>query len=552
MATPTLQKQLGAFYTPSRVAEVLVGWAVRTPKDRVLDPACGDGVFLEAVAARLRLLRGQPNTQVRGVEVDEAVYNQAILPLLRRLSIPKSNVALTDFFELECRPSDIGDAVVGNPPFIRYQSFRGRTREKALLVARKLGVDLSELASSWAPFLLHACEFLVPNGRLAMVVPAEITHASYARPVVQFLASHFTEVNLASFEHRLFPDLSQDALLLFADGYGGQSKQMRLRRFRDISELEVTLGRRQAFGRKVPISRLHGSNGRLRDHFLPKEVKALYDFLSAAADICRLGEVAAVGIGYVTGNNDFFHLAKDDVGRLRIPKALLERSLLRSGIISGIRVTVEDWQKLRDKGDRVYLLSLPRVAKQSLPACVRKYIDEGEARNVHKAFKCSVRDPWYSVPHKDPADAFLTYMSGETSRVVWNAAGLLSTNSLHEVRFQRASQVNAWRTALSFCCSLSQISSEIEGHPMGGGMLKLEPTEAERVLVVRPDKLRVSRTDFDEVDCLVRTGQFAAAMDIADDLVLRQDLGLTWEQIQVLRDGLREIREARRKKIAPS
>lgn len=350
----------------------------------------------------------------------------------------------------------------------------------------------------------------------------------------------------------MFPELSQDALLLFAGDFGGCCKQIRLRRFRDVEELASLLTRRRTFGDPISVSRLQGSNGRLRDHFLPREVKALYDFLAAAADICRLGEISEVGIGYVTGNNQYFHLSKDDVAQSGIPRRFLKPSLLRSGIVAGISATIEDWRRLRDKGEKVYLLSLPRVGKGALPTPIRAYLEEGEAYHVHQAFKCSVRTPWYSVLHKKPADAFLTYMSGGSPRFVWNAAGLLSTNSLHEVRFRRASQANAWKTALGFCCSLSQISSEIEGHPMGGGMLKLEPTEAERVLVVRPDTLRVSRTDFTEADSLVREGQFAAAMDIADDLVLRQGFGLTWDQIQVLREGLREIREARRKKVAPS
>jgi adenine-specific DNA-methyltransferase len=42
----TAQKIRGAVYTPPRVAAALVRWAVRSPTDRVLDPACGEGVFL--------------------------------------------------------------------------------------------------------------------------------------------------------------------------------------------------------------------------------------------------------------------------------------------------------------------------------------------------------------------------------------------------------------------------------------------------------------------------------------------------------------------------
>jgi adenine-specific DNA-methyltransferase len=40
------RKSLGAYYTPEPVVETLVRWVVRSPSDRMLDPACGDGRFL--------------------------------------------------------------------------------------------------------------------------------------------------------------------------------------------------------------------------------------------------------------------------------------------------------------------------------------------------------------------------------------------------------------------------------------------------------------------------------------------------------------------------
>ena len=55
------------------------------------------------------------------------------------------------------------------------------------------------------------------------------------------------------------------------------------------------------------------------------------------------------------------------------------------------------------------------------------------------------------------------------------------TNSVHAVRFLPGTEIAdiqaAWAT--SFC----QLSCEIEGHPLGGGMLKLEPGEAANVRV---------------------------------------------------------------------
>lgn len=50
--SPSERKSLGSFYTPPEVADMLVRWVVRSPSDRLLDPACGNGRFLTAHSHR--------------------------------------------------------------------------------------------------------------------------------------------------------------------------------------------------------------------------------------------------------------------------------------------------------------------------------------------------------------------------------------------------------------------------------------------------------------------------------------------------------------------
>ena len=69
------RKARGAFFTPPAIAQFLTDWAMAdNPDARVLDPTCGDGVFLLAAGERLRDL-GAPNAAIRrqltGVDVHE-------------------------------------------------------------------------------------------------------------------------------------------------------------------------------------------------------------------------------------------------------------------------------------------------------------------------------------------------------------------------------------------------------------------------------------------------------------------------------------------------
>src|SRR5215218_2886670 len=67
------RKARGAFFTPPAIARFLTDWAIaKNPKARVLDPTCGDGVFLLAAGDRLRELGTGPSSirdQLTGIDV---------------------------------------------------------------------------------------------------------------------------------------------------------------------------------------------------------------------------------------------------------------------------------------------------------------------------------------------------------------------------------------------------------------------------------------------------------------------------------------------------
>src|SRR2546426_3770305 len=73
LAIATLERRmLGAFDTPEPLAEFLVSWAIRSPVDKIIDPCCGAGVFLEASAKRLLFLGAEPSflgSQMTGIEI---------------------------------------------------------------------------------------------------------------------------------------------------------------------------------------------------------------------------------------------------------------------------------------------------------------------------------------------------------------------------------------------------------------------------------------------------------------------------------------------------
>lgn len=538
----TNAKELGAYYTDDVVARFLVNWAVTSPTSRLLDPSFGGGAFLRAAAAVIAERGGVPSTSVYGVELDPEVYEAVSKEMEREAGIQRSNLLRADFFDIDIGQISPVDALVGNPPFIRFHSFSGSARTKALARAAGAGVKLSALSSSWAPFLIHGTTLLKHGGRLAMVAPMELAHAGYAMPVLGYLTKSFRELTIATFRTPLFPELSQDVVLLMADGYGQTHRHLGLIELNSATDLARLTDVRAAAKSLDPASLVAGSR-RMSTYFLNPKASELYVELASSPSVERLGELATVGIGYVTGANDFFHISAEEAVRCSFPEEALRRAVFRGRAFAGLRFTHSDWKVAAEGGTAGYLLHVN--AEDADHPSIADYLKLGEARSVPQRYKCRVRSPWYSVPGVHSPSGFLTYMSGLRPFLVSNAASAVAPNSLHIVRLNEAAPVSADELATVWHSSLCQLSAEVEGHPMGGGMLKLEPSEARNVLIPIPGPKLPMAGVTDEVDRLVRAGRQDDATSLVNKVVLVDMLGLSMADCRLLQSAVDDLKTRR-------
>ncbi len=451
------RKQNGAYYTPERVAAALVRWVVRRPTDRLIDPSCGDGRFLTL------------HQNSTGVEQDRDALPKAIS------AAPWATIHEADFFAWAGETAERFDCAAGNPPFIRYQRWRGEVRQRALAICARLGVGFSSLTSSWAPFLVVAASLLKRGGRMAFVVPAEIGHATYAGPLLEYLARNFAAVQLIAVREKIFTGLSEDCWLLYAYGFGGCTDHVRITQRRHFSH-----------SRKAPSDYERASleewrswRSRLRPFLLPHAIRLLYRELADSSETVRLGEVARVSIGYVTGANDFFHLRPSEAATVGIPQEFLHPSVRNAGVLPQVAVTHATVRAWLNRDQPVLLLKIR--GGQSLPSAVLRYLETPKAVDAQGAYKCRTRTPWYVVPDVRVPDAFLSCMSGNGAALVANHAKCVCTNSVHAVRLKNGTSVE--RLQRAWATPLARLSCELEGHPLGGGLLKLEPREAANLVL---------------------------------------------------------------------
>lgn len=451
------QKQAGAYYTPDAIVEALVSWAVRSDAERLLDPSCGDGRFIAA------------HRNAVGIEQDAAAARAAIN------RAPWALVHEGDFFQWAEATSERFECAAGNPPFIRYQTFKGEVRARALALCQRHGAKFSGLSSSWAPFLVAAAALLQPGGRMAFVVPAEVGHAPYAAPLLEYLIANFARVHVVAIRDKLFPGLSEDCWLLYTEGFGGRTGHIAF----TVQDQFIWGTRPPKADERVPVAEWRETwNRRLRPLLLPGRTRELYRAVIDHPDSRRLAEFASVGIGYVSGDNDFFHLRPSDAERWGIPSKFLHASVRNSRVLPARQITAEtvlDWRK----ADAPALLLRLRRG-DTLPIEVRRYLDSEAGQKARQAYKCRVREPWYSVPDVQVPDYVMSYMSGRSASLVRNTAGVTCTNTVHSVRIRDTS--TAVRLLPNWGTPFAQLSCEIEGHALGGGMLKLEPREAGRII----------------------------------------------------------------------
>ena len=537
--TQGLRKARGAFFTPPAIASHIVDWAIDTPQDKVLEPSTGDAEFLVHAVDRLISL-GADTPKVHGSELHAWSAEEG----RRRITAAggQADIAVGDFFERPVEP--IFDAVVGNPPYIRFQDFTGDQRTRARAAALRGGVALSGLASAWAAFTVASALHLRQGGRLGFVLPAELLTANYAGAVRRFLFEQFASFELVLFEERVFAEAETEAVLLLASGYQeGSATSAKVRQVRNTADLQ-TLPPAISWTPADPAQKWSGAT------IDTQVTAALLDAVSAD-QLQVLSKWGDTKLGIVTGRNNYFAMSPATVAEIGLAaRETLPLSPPGSTHLRGLELSTAALRELGKKGRRTRLFY---PAEGLLSEAATSYLAAGIADGVDQTYKSRARRLWWQVPLLPPADLFLTYMNADTVRLVTNTAKAYHLNSIHGV-YLRPEHAKLGRELLPLGAlnSFTMLSAELAGRAYGGGVLKMEPGEAARWLVPGPNALQQAREKLlairPQVGGKLRSGKLADAVKMVDDALLVETLGIPRPTVRAVRQARDEIagrREAR-------
>jgi len=550
---PTYQKLRGGYYTPQPIAEFLARWSIQSPTSVVLEPSCGDGNLLVAAAETLMKLGASPESVaglLLGVELAQNEADKAV-KRLQALGVPvvHSSVHVGDFFA-HCQRELFGeklfntvlkerkrfDAVIGNPPFIRYQNFPEEHRKIAFQLMRQASLNPNRLTNSWLPFLVVGSLLLKENGRLAMVIPAELFQVNYAAEVRQFLSEFYDRITLVTFKRLLFAGIQQEVVLLL--GERNKHKNGGIRAI-ELEGVEALASLTETNLDVIELKPIDHSTEKWTQYFLEAdEIKRLRT-LREHPQLTISGKVLDVDVGVVTGRNEFFILTQRQVKKLSL-EPYLERVVTRSGHLHGGIFSEADWIKNVQEQLPAFLFMPQNEPLEQLPQSLQDYILSGEAKGMHKGYKCRIRSLWYLAPSVWIPHAFMLRQVHAYPKLILNEAQVTCTDTIHRVRFLNG--VGGKLVTAAFLNSLTFAFAEVTGRSYGGGVLTFEPSEAESLPLPLTG---AEQLDLNHICKLLRDDDIDAVLDITDRVLLIEGLGLSAEQVRMLRGIWGKLRDRR-------
>lgn len=533
MENESAQKLRGGYYTPSDLAAFIARWVKEISPKRILEPSCGDGAFLGALAA----VEGFEEADVTAFELDEF---EAAKAKARAFEVGiKADVHAEDFLgwaiDHRTNPRAKFDAVVGNPPFVRYQYLPEPFQVRSEQIFRVLELPFTKHTNAWVPFILASMSMLRPGGRLAMVVPAEIIHVTHAQSLRSYLGSECRRLVIIDPEEIWFSDTLQGAVILLAEKRKDPSEKpqglgmypVKGREFLDMNPSDLFEAPQAINGKTV--------QGKWTRALLDLETRSLFDELGEHEDVHKFKEIAKVDVGIVTGANKFFLVPDETVRKHKLDR-WAHPMFGRSEHCPGVIYDERQHKANSDKGNPTNFLWF-KESEHKIDASAMAYIAEGEEQNLHTRYKCRVRRPWYTVPSVYSTEIGMLKRSHDTPRLILNQIGAYTTDTAYRIR----SNVAADRLVAAFINPLTALSAELEGRHYGGGVLELIPSEIERLVIPLPKGVDVDLVDLDKA---IRSMSTHRVLERQGRAILG-GLGMSRAKQSCVLEGWRKLRDRR-------
>jgi len=524
MTTITDKKNNGIYYTPSELANFAAKLGIAKVNSSILDPCYGDGALLLAAHKRLR--------QVGSISPARQIFGYDIAPPGKNLPRNKQNplfhkgkLRKGTFFSAIKERRNKFDVILMNPPFVRHQLISSVKQKRLRNIVNSSSV-LPGTSDLWVYFIIHSLKFIRKGGNLVAILPWSFLYADFAKCVRELLFEKFGTLHVAVLGKRMFERAEERILVVVGGNFGSSSTEVGVHYSFNVPKEEIswTTAQKKTWLGSPWLSLLNS------------DIQKVLSDLAKNLGFDSLGRFAKTRIGTVTGANNFFILERKAAKRIQLPRKILKP------IITHTR----DLHKLTiDASDDITHVIVLIPEDFELPQSLKRYIKMGKKKGLHKRYHTEKRLKWYSIPNQKPPDGFLHYMTKEVPFLVLNSNGLLSTNTVHQVEFLDEVDENTKKwIQFSMLTSISQVSAELVGRTYGGGVLKIEPTAAGKIMVYPgnghsfPEGLR------NKLNAYLVKGRRLDAVELADKWIIA-NLAVSKEDMDFVKECYQNIRGIR-------
>ena len=532
------KKLRGSYYTPEWIANFVARWINNYDVKTILEPSCGDGVFFDET------IRELPTDRLKliGFDTDSAALDSC----RKRPTTLGVDISLHDqdflawaIENIQSKSPQKFDAVVGNPPFVRYQYLEKEQQTNAQKIFDLLDMKFTKHTNLWIPFVISSIEFLVPGGVIGMVIPSEILHVLYAQGLREYLLSSCSKVLLIDPEDLWFDDTLQGAMLLMA--------QKKLKQC-DKSYTAIVRTKGKEFADGDPNELFNTADYISSDiltkkwtyALLSKEELAAYKRVSLSKIFTTFDRIADVDVGIVTGANKFF-LVSDDVVQQYSLESKAHPMFGRSEHCPGVIYDQTQHDRNRENGYPTNFLYFDSENDGDVYA---EYLAVGVAQDIPSRYKCSIRQPWYKVPSVFSTPVNMLKRSNGMPRLILNRLNAYTTDTAY--RITPNDRIDAETLVSCFLNSVTALSAELEGRFYGGGVLELVPSEIERLVVPYIDGFG---ENIDALNTNVREFDGKTLLEIQDKALFSNIPDIDYADIVILQKALLRL-QLRRQRIA--
>lgn len=246
---------------------------------------------------------------------------------------------------------------------------------------------------------------------------------------------------------------------------------------------------------------------------------------------------AEVNEGKPTGANNFFYVKQEIAEKFGIEKRYIRPGLMRPRGNNFLQLLPEHLDR--------YFFTVNEERSKLKGTGALSYIRYGEQLKIPSGSTYKSKPDWYRFGAREPADLILPCGIGDRMYCSLNKAQAISSNSFTEIRLKDKKQAEAIWTF--FNSSIGWLLIELNGRvAMGGGMLKVDPTDIRKIQIISPEYLKKSvisklRDLLKRPVGTVEEESVAQDRRLIDDYVLGDVLGLSAEEQEQVREAVKDL-----------